>query len=302
MFKRSGGGLDVLLQRKEPSILSKFCSDPILFLAQVIYRSHPAVTCDPPSPVTVVCISDTHNCQLPLPEGDILVHAGDLTQSGSLKEIQQAIDWLKSQPHRHKIVIAGNHDTILDPEYPSGHACDRDKIEWGGVIYLQSNSVTVQSTAERYVKIFGSPFTPRHGNWAFQHPRSQDVWKDLIPDDVDILITHGPPKGHLDVNGLGCEFLLKRLWKMSKKPKLHVFGHIHAGYGIERVYFDRIQRAYDDVMLSYDRVFSLVCLILLYLASLLGFEERQPSTWLVNGSAVGGLRDENRRAAITVTI
>ncbi|PGH16221.1 hypothetical protein AJ80_05244 [Polytolypa hystricis UAMH7299] len=190
------------------------------------------------SGVTVVCISDTHNCQPRLVDGDILIHAGDLTQSGSLKEVQATIDWLNSQPHAQKVVIAGNHDLILDNNYryhPSSHPGAfhrKESVNWGDVTYLQNSSVTLRCSHDRELKIYGSPFSLRHGNWAFQYPRTTNIWDEhSIPADTDILITHGPPQGHLDLDRFGYKFLLESLWKLRKKPQLHVFGHVHGGYG-----------------------------------------------------------------------
>ncbi|PGH12516.1 hypothetical protein AJ79_04260 [Helicocarpus griseus UAMH5409] len=256
---RNQADLSVILHRQQPSTWSELLSHPVIFLARKLYawrklpgsedglhdsRYH--------SPITVVCISDTHNCQPQLPDGDILVHAGDLTQSGSQAEIQSAIDWLNRQPHAHKVIIAGNHDLMLDEAYkPSlgfGNQ-SQNRILWGNVIYLQNSSTVVRCSRDREIKIYGSPASPRHGNWAFQYPRTSNVWKNTIPSDIDILITHVPPQGHLDVNRFGCRFLLEEIWKLQKKPRLHVIGHVHEGYGVENARFDRVQRAYDDVIL-----------------------------------------------------
>ncbi|KAI1979028.1 hypothetical protein LOZ55_002320 [Ophidiomyces ophidiicola] len=302
MFNNRRGGFDALLQRKQPSSFSKFCSDPTYFLAQSIYKLPRRLPSTHSCPVTVVCISDTHNYQPDLPDGDILVHAGDLTQSGSLAELQRALNWLNSQPHQHKFVVAGNHDLILDASFPSAHFRDRQDIDWGSIVYLQNNTATVQCARDRTIKIYGSPFSARHGNWAFQYPPTIDIWEGTIPENTDILITHGPPKGHLDLNKLGCGFLLKELWRLSTKPKLHVFGHIHEGYGIEKVSYDRVQKAYDDFILSGGGVLFLIYLWYVYILSALGIEKQLPSGWLVNASVVGGLRDEKRRGAVTINI
>ena len=98
-------GLESLLDRRRqrPSRWERFWSTPCAFLAQCIY-THRRISQKPPTnPVKIVCISDTHNSLPDLPSGDVLVHAGDLTQSGSLKELKAVITWLNSQPHPHKI-------------------------------------------------------------------------------------------------------------------------------------------------------------------------------------------------------
>lgn len=90
---------------------------------------------------------------------------------------------------------------------------------------------------------------PKHGSWAFAYPRTgPSPWKDAIPSDTNILVTHGPPKSHLDVRRLGCEHLLREMWSMANKPVLHVFGHIHGGYGQEMLFWDPFQAAYESAM------------------------------------------------------
>ncbi|WEW58301.1 hypothetical protein PRK78_003769 [Emydomyces testavorans] len=308
MFSSRKGGLDALLDRRQPSLWSDFLSHPTLFLARKIYTwRRPSSPTAPSQPVTVVCISDTHNCQPQLPEGDILLHAGDLTQSGSLSELQSALDWLNRQPHRHKLVIAGNHELILDSSSASSgvrRSGRHEIIRWGNVTYLQDESITVKCSRGRDIKIYGSPWTPRHGNWAFQYPRTTNVWQGAIPADTDILITHVPPKGHLDCNGFGCNFLLSELWKLRTKPCLHVFGHVHEGYGVEQAHFDEVQRAYDNLVLSGGGFLHLMYLLYAFLCTLHGSRRsmNMASTWLVNASMVGGLRDEKRRKPIVINI
>lgn len=238
MFGRSEG-LDALLERPRPSYLQLFVKEPCVFLASQLYRWRRAVCFEPIKSVSVVCLSDTHNTQpSDVPDGDILIHAGDITQAGTLKEIQTSLDWLNSLPHSKKVLIAGNHDILLDHNGPLSDPAARATINWGNIIYLNSNSTIVTCENGRELQIYGCPLTPRHGNWAFQYPRDQDVWRSKIPADTDILITHGPPKGHLDAGHLGCKHLLEEIWR--KKPKLHVFGHVHDGYGKEWIQFDKL--------------------------------------------------------------
>jgi predicted phosphohydrolase len=303
MFGSREASLEELLHRRRPSVWSEFLSHPVLFLAQKIYGWHRILSAAPPSPITVVCISDTHNCQPCLPDGDILIHAGDLTQSGSLSEIHSTLDWLNRQSHRYKVVIAGNHDLILDSSISSHPNLNcRQDIRWGDVIYLQNESITVKCSHDRNIKIYGSPWTPKHGNWAFQYSRTTDIWHGTIPADTDILITHVPPKGHLDLNGLGCKFLLRELWRLQRKPRLHVFGHVHEGYGIEQARFDSAQRAYDNVVLSEGGFLWLLYLLYIFLSAIHDAGRSMTSTWFVNASIVGGLRDEKRRKPIIVHI
>lgn len=223
--------------------------------------------------IRVVCISDTHN-HIPenVPAGDILIHAGDMTNEGSIAEIQAQIDWLSSLPHKEIIVISGNHDTYLDPRTrPSLSAAQRQgSLEWGRVHYLQHKLLTLTITPQdapapedartpllredrqRRLRVYGAPQIPACGPMsvhAFQYQRGSDAWSETVPEDVDILITHTPPKHHLDLalpKGLGCEHLLEEVRRV--KPMLHVFGHVHWGAGRETVHWDRTHEAYVEGM------------------------------------------------------
>jgi Icc-related predicted phosphoesterase len=175
----------------------------------------------------VTLISDTHNrCAGSfVPDGDLLIHAGDLTMSGKLPEVIQALAWLESMPHPHKVVIAGNHDFCFQKD-------DR-AAKWfknAGIHYLQDSEVTVEG-----LRIWGSPWQPEFHDWAFNLPRGKEIkakW-DSIPAGIDVLVTHGPPAGFGDlVQGgeqVGCADLLEALDRVQ--PRLHVFGHIHEARG-----------------------------------------------------------------------
>jgi hypothetical protein len=107
--------LDELTHRQRPGPWRKFWAQPCVFLAQMLYNWHKPITVMPiTSPVSIVFISDTHNAQPHIPDGDILIHAGDLTQSRSFQELQTALSWLRGLSHPIKIVIAGNHELLLD--------------------------------------------------------------------------------------------------------------------------------------------------------------------------------------------
>lgn len=184
------------------------------------------------SPIRVVCISDTHCLKWDeIPDGDLLIHAGDLTNRGTPAEIQAQINWLSRLPHKHKVVIAGNHDTYLDPRSRQTLPVidQQGGLNWAGIHYLQHSSVTLQFNAGRRLKIHGAPQIPTIGNpdWAFRYAPESDAWSQTIPRDTDVLVTHTPPKYHLDLpSALGCPHLLREVWRT--RPKLHVFGHVHA--------------------------------------------------------------------------
>ena len=192
----------------------------------------------PPSPsippIRIVCLSDTHCLKAAhVPHGELLIHAGDLTNAGTPREIQSQIDWLDSLPHQQKVVIAGNHDTYLDPRSRKtlSAADTHAHIDWRSLRYLQHSSITLSfHNNTRELNIYGAPQIPACGGdpFAFQYPRGHDAWSETVPADTDILVTHTPPKHHLDLPAaLGCEHLLAELWRVQ--PLAHIFGHVHAG-------------------------------------------------------------------------
>lgn len=150
MFSRNStdSGLESLLHRPRPTPWQKFQRDLWVFLARTIYEWRHTIPAQPlTDSVSVVCVSDTHNSQPEIPPGDILIHAGDLTQSGSFEELQAALDWLRSQPHPHKLVIAGNHDLLLDASLDSTAtgkgaiaAAQREQLDWGDITYLENTT------------------------------------------------------------------------------------------------------------------------------------------------------------------
>ncbi|KAF6811210.1 phosphoric ester hydrolase [Colletotrichum sojae] len=239
LFGRSNTGLEAILNRPTETLWDRLLASPLTTIARLLHDSFPVSfpIAEASDAVTVVCISDTHNTQPRLPPGDILVHAGDLTASGTAAELRATVEWIKKQPHRHKVVVAGNHDLCLDENLEKGE--EEEAVDWGDVIYLNRSSATLQ--------------VPKHDDWAFQYPRSQaaqDPWAGSVPDGTDVLITHAPPKGHMDDprGNWGCEMLSAELWRA--RPRLHVFGHVHCGHGREAVGFDALQGAYEDVVLE----------------------------------------------------
>lgn len=173
----------------------------------------------------IVCVSDTHGLhrQLSLPNGDILVCTGDFTRRGRRAEVEEFDRWLSILPHKHKVIIAGNHDFLFEQD-PAA----RDLIQHG--TYLQDELCEKDG-----VCIYGSPWQPRFFDWAFNLDRGlplRNIWAK-IPSGIDILLTHGPPHGILDTTArglrVGCEELTLAIQRV--RPKLHVFGHIHESYG-----------------------------------------------------------------------
>lgn len=184
----------------------------------------------------VVCISDTHGHTPEIPEGDVLIHAGDSSGRGSATEIADFSRWLHSLPHQHKVVIAGNHDFLFQdsPNEAVKLLCGDGS---GNIHYLMDSEITI-SVGDEKLRLYGSPWQPRFFNWAFNLDTVDlfDKWQ-LIPDGIDVLITHGPPYQILDRTStgleVGCHHLLDAV--MDKKPKMHVFGHIHESYGTTKI-------------------------------------------------------------------
>ncbi len=180
----------------------------------------------------LVCLSDTH-CSLGelinnslIPDGDILIHAGDLTYDGSVQQMVNQLVLLASLPHLHKIFVCGNHD-FLGETHPQ---LLKDICKNNNITYLQDSGCEIDG-----VKFWGSPWQPRFFDWAFNLDRGADIRRywDMIPDNTDVLITHGPPYGIGDAcrNGhVGCQDLLDVI--RTIKPKVHISGHIHTGYGV----------------------------------------------------------------------
>jgi len=168
----------------------------------------------------ITCLSDTHGNHrlLDMPGGDMVIFAGDMCAVGTDKEVEDFFDWFLELDYKHKICIAGNHDW---PFY--------DGIVPEPKEYLRDTCVEIEG-----LRIYGSPWQPEFCSWAFNLPRGkalEAVW-DLIPDDTDILVTHGPPAGIMD-GGVGCEDLKNRVENLNLR--LHVFGHMHMYSGVEGI-------------------------------------------------------------------
>ena len=173
----------------------------------------------------VAAFSDSHNYHhmLTIPEVDLLVSAGDWTNWGGLGEIQNFLDWVAVQPVKYKVITAGNHDIAADEQRPLVKLMCKER----GIHILYDEMIKLEDK-----RIYGSPRTPEYGSYAFMYDRAEmGIWKDL-PKKLDLLITHGPPMGVLDdTRGIhaGCHDLMVAV--AEKKPRFHVFGHIHQGHG-----------------------------------------------------------------------
>lgn len=183
----------------------------------------------------ITFISDTHTkhkqCELDLPGGDIIIHSGDIMNSGySYGDITDFCEWFSGlHQYTHKIFIAGNHDRLFE-----NNPIDATRLvrEYPNITYLQDSFCGIEG-----LRIWGSPWQPEFYDWAFNLPRNGEDLREKwswIPNPIDILVTHGPAWGHLDVSGygdsgLGCEILRERIDVV--KPLIHCFGHIHGSAG-----------------------------------------------------------------------
>lgn len=179
---------------------------------------------------------------------NVLIHSGDCTNMGTDEEIKDFLRWFCDlEMFDKKIFIAGNHDfgfeNINKIPYHSNQIpevvkmLDPKVLEKHNVVYLEDNSYVFNSvTLKRKIKFYGSPWQPEFFNWAFNLPINgnelKSKWKQ-IPKDTDVLITHGPPFGLLDLTpdfiSVGCSLLRDRIFDVQ--PLLHNFGHIHNSYG-----------------------------------------------------------------------
>jgi Icc-related predicted phosphoesterase len=160
---------------------------------------------------------------------DMIIHSGDCSNPrdpyNNEPEVRDFIDWFKMIPVKYKIYVAGNHDTSIEKKFVT-----KKDFENAGVIYLENESVEIEG-----IKFFGSPHTPQFGQWAFMKDRVklERFWRMAIPEDTDVIITHGPPRGVLDksydknhnMESCGDKSLLNRI--LEVQPAYCLFGHIH---------------------------------------------------------------------------
>jgi len=215
--------------------------------------------------VTIATVSDIHGqWKRPVyPPADVLIFAGDIFKNydwdrdidaeKQLVELREFTSFLCSLPYNEIIVVAGNHDFVFER---ATRAKAIEILDDHAITYLQDSEVIIKASdgkgssriGDGKYKVYGSPWQPFFCNWGFNFPspelnpmRAKEAAKACwakIPKDVDILITHGPPEGILDEcpdgRHVGCPQLRRKLDEIS--PKLHVFGHIHASAGKDKVF------------------------------------------------------------------
>ncbi|PYH82198.1 Ser/Thr protein phosphatase family protein [Aspergillus uvarum CBS 121591] len=210
-----------------------------------------------------VCVSDTHaytpsEAGFKLPAGDVLIHAGDLTNHGSMAELRKTMDWISAADFEVKIVICGNHDITLDADLYARHGLKSHgqhlenpqkcielvtEASFPSIVFLRHESALVRlrrpNGPNTVFKVFGSPYSQSPGTWAYGYDSSEaaELWS-RIPLDTDIVVTHTPPHSHCDRHGaaaesVGCKALREAL--SNVRPMLAVCGHVHESRGYERV-------------------------------------------------------------------
>ncbi|MCJ1294033.1 hypothetical protein MMC34_005590 [Xylographa carneopallida] len=210
---------------------------------------------------------DTHPLREPTPKVDVLLHCGDLTEVGGISSYEKALRMLGRIDAELKLVIPGNHDLDLDKQFWEAHDDDQEDhnaavntmtgrlADEAGVSYLAegTHSFTLKSGAK--FTIYVSPYTPAFFDWAFAYERNEDRYNgpqevagaitsiatEPMPNGVDIVMTHGPPRGILDScpgESVGCDNLLRALRRV--KPTMHCFGHIHECNGVEVIEWQKL--------------------------------------------------------------
>jgi Icc-related predicted phosphoesterase len=180
----------------------------------------------------IVALSDTHGSHrsVNMPQGDIVIHCGDYTRRSNYPGTLDFIQWYSNLKFSYKILIAGNHDRFTEKRKQDFF----EIINGRGIIYLENQSVQIGNN-----KFFGSPYTQKFvgiGSFTYSNEHeTRKIW-NLIPEDTNILLTHGPAKGFRDFSKTenkhtGCDVLLEHILKI--KCPYHIFGHIHESYGIE---------------------------------------------------------------------
>ncbi|MFT3697336.1 MAG: metallophosphatase domain-containing protein [Kofleriaceae bacterium] len=207
----------------------------------------------------LVAVADTHlfHDDFVIPEGDTFIHAGDLCRRGTLDELAIACAWIRGLPHTNKVVVAGNHDWAFVRTPNEARSMLRD----AGAIYLEDSGAVIDG-----LRFWGSPWQPAYNDWAFNLPRGAALagkWS-LIPDGIDVLVTHCPPAGIGDDTEMagrqGCADLLARV--KTVKPRLQLFGHIHNDGGAWTIGGTRFanvtswecQRAPTVIEIAHDRI------------------------------------------------
>ena len=225
--------------------------------------------------------------RLPLPRVDVVLHCGDLTHCGGLASYKKALKFLGAFDAELKLFMAGNHDLELDQRYWASHLGEDDEVEdhvkatdivrgklaaEAGATYLQEGTHCFTLSNGAAFTIYASPYSPAFCDWAFSYDNCEDrfnksnevddgiesIAEDPIPSFplVDIVMTHGPPKGILDMcsqGNVGCGKLLRALQRA--RPRMHCFGHIHEANGMRIIEWESEETGRLDQGIKHDSPF-----------------------------------------------
>ncbi len=176
----------------------------------------------------IVAVADTHDQHrhISIPPCDVFVHAGDFTchKVPQIEKYEDFAAWLNEIPAKYKVIVAGNHDIFCEKNRD-----DFVKMLGPNVFYLCDSWAKIEG-----IKFYGMPHVLKWGDWAFNIGEvAMDELCEKIPTDVDILVTHCPPKYIMEIGDFGAQLGSEALRKgvEKAKPKYHIFGHAHNCYG-----------------------------------------------------------------------
>ena len=204
----------------------------------------------------LVCLSDTHgkHWDISVPHGDVLIHSGDFTNTGTLAEVEDFDAWLGTLPHKHKVVVPGNHDSVMDFEarefilrkeaenFNNEELKRWETLEENTILLKNADVLVNKSIKIEGVKIFGTPHTIFNGKILRTFFRKYAYAFGCVNEDsfgrkmkgaskyCDVFISHSPPLGISDTNNgshrnRGSLAILHTVFKVN--PALHIFGHVH---------------------------------------------------------------------------
>ena len=200
----------------------------------------------------IIALSDTHGfTNVAVPDGDVLIFAGDSTKYGRPTEDISFANWMSEFPHEHKIYVAGNHDLGMYLDMTKGIKTTHAFMKEHGITYLQDEALVIDG-----VRFYGTPWMTMYNNWAFMLDPGEELnrYRQMIPTDTNVLVTHCPPYGILDYGlsntHFGCKALRERLDDMADSLQAHIFGHIHEQHGTKLDLFHNVSicnRSYEPV-------------------------------------------------------
>lgn len=179
--------------------------------------------------VRFVHLSDTHGSQIDVPDGDVLIHTGDISRGrGTFEDCHAFEAWMQTLPHKTKILVPGNHDKMCQ-HYP-----EESRKLMPSVQLLVDEGIVING-----ITIWGTPWSVQFLDWAFMLADKMlgEIYKEIW-STTDILASHGPAYQRLDYldpnwkvknMNVGSVSLAKAIDEI--KPEYVLCGHIHYSYG-----------------------------------------------------------------------